>query len=281
PGMATEAGYDTQFFTPGDTGFLSVGKWLHSIGFSEVHGSEEDWYSGLERWQFNAVSDEDFYPRFLDWLDARADSKPFVSVLLNVTSHPPFINPRTHTIDPEGSFRYVDEQLGNLYDELRLRGYFRTGILIVMGDHRTMTPLNESEFLDFGDRAFARVPMIVIGDIDMPAVVEGSFQQIDLLPSLAWQLGVEWCRSPYMGSFLRENPHPPQVVFHARGDDRNRVDVYHDNDKVSAFLLDGDDSRWLGPPPADGERVAAWINVQRDEASRRGRQQGEKQDSLR
>lgn len=276
PGMADKAGYSSLFFTPGDTGFLGVGDWLRGIGFSEVHGSEESWYEGHERWQFNAVADEVFYPRILDWLGTRDHATPFVAVLLNVTSHPPFVNPRTHRIDPEGSFRYVDEQLGELHDALQRQGFFDNGLLIVMGDHRSMTPLHESEYREFGERAFARVPMIVIGDIDMPKVVDAAFQQTDLLPSLAWQFGVDWCRPPFAGSFLRPHPEPPALVFHARGDDRNRVDVYHGSDEVAAYLLDGDDSRWLGPPPEDGERVAAWINVQRDEAARRGgKPQGE------
>jgi phosphoglycerol transferase MdoB-like AlkP superfamily enzyme len=268
--MATEAGYQSLFFTPGDTGYLGVGDWLQDIGFSEVHGSEEPWYEGYERWQFNAVADEIFYRRIMDWLDSRDQTRPFVSVLLNVTSHPPFVNPRTHRIDPEGSFRYVDEQLGELHDALRQQGFFRNGLLIIMGDHRTMTPLHEAEYREFGERAFARVPMIVIGDVEMPKVVETPFQQTDLLPSLAWQFGVNWCRPAFAGSFLRSDPEPPELVFHARGDNRNQVDVYHGIDEESAYLLDGDDSRWLGTPPADGERVAAWINVERDEAARRG-----------
>lgn len=273
PGMAIEAGYQSLFITPGDTGFLGVGTWLNEIGFSEVLGSDEAWYEGHERWQFNAVEDRLFYQRFVDWLDHHGQSDRFVSVLLSVTSHPPFVNPRTHQIDPEGSFRYVDEQLGELHDSLAERGFFRNGLLIIMGDHRTMTPLDETEYRQFGERAFARVPMIVIGDVEMPKVVETPFQQTDLLPSLAWVFGVPWCRSPYAGSFLRANPEPPQLVFHARGDDRNRVDVYHGTDEESAYVLDGDDSRWLGPPPEDGERVAAWINVQRHEAALRGRKQ--------
>ncbi|MEZ5461497.1 LTA synthase family protein [Dokdonella sp.] len=271
PGMAAEADYQSLFLTPGDTGFLGVGEWLNSIGYTEVHGSEEPWYEGHERWQFNAVADEVFYNRIIDWLDTRDPVRPFVSVLLTVTSHPPFVNPRTRQIDPEGSFRYVDEQLGELHAALRQRGFFDNGLLIIMGDHRTMTPLHEAEYRQFGERAFARVPMIVIGNVQMPKVVEEAFQQTDLLPSLAWQFGVNWCRSPYAGSFLRSDPEPPELVFHARGDDRNRVDVYHGAGEDSAYLLDGDDSRWLGTPPADGDRVAAWINVKRDEAAQRAR----------
>ena len=271
PGVARSAGYQSQFFTPGDTGFLGVGDWLREIGFDEVHGSDDAYYDGHERWQFHSVEDSVFYARFLQWLAARDAGQPFVSVLLNVSSHPPFINPHSHRIDPEGSFRYVDEQVGQLYDALREQGFFEHGILVVMGDHRTMTPLRAEEYAHFGERAYARVPMIVAGSIDMPAVIEEPFQQTDLLPSLAWQFGVEHCRSPYAGSFLRPDPQPPALIVHARGDDRNRIDIYHGEDGVSAFQLDGDDSRWLDKPPPDADRVAAWINVQRADAVKRAK----------
>ncbi len=269
PGLATASGYESAFFTPGDTGFLEIGRWLKRIGFDTISGADDPWYAGRERWQFNSVEDSVFYQRFLDWLDHRDGGKPFVSVLLTVSSHPPFLDPRSHKIDPERSFRYVDEQIGVFHDALRQRGFLDHGLLIVMGDHRTMTPLHEDEFAVHGDRAYARVPMVVSGKLTMPAVVEDAFQQTDLLPSLAWQFGAEHCRSAYDGSFLRSDPQAPAIVVHARGDDRNRIDIYHD-DAVSGFLLDGDDSRWLDEAPPDAGHIAAWINVQRAEAALRG-----------
>lgn len=269
PGLATANGYESAFFTPGDTGFLDLGRWLRQIGFDTISGADDPWYAGRERWQFNSVEDSVFYQRFLDWLDHRDTAKPFVSVLLTVSSHPPFLDPRSHKVDPERSFRYVDEQIGVFHEALRQRGFLDHGVLIVMGDHRTMTPLHEDEFAAHGERAYARVPMVVSGKVEMPAVVEDAFQQTDLLPSLAWQFGAEHCRSAYSGNFLRSDPQAPAIVVHARGDDRNRIDIYED-DSVSGFLLDGDESRWLGEAPADAEHIAAWINVQRAEAAARG-----------
>ena len=272
PAVATEGGYESGFFTPGDTAFLGIGRWLKQIGFNTISGADDPWYAGRERWLFNAVEDSIFYQRFLDWFDHRDHDKPFVSVLLTVSSHPPFVDPRTRKVDPERSFRYVDEQIGAFYDALKQRGFLDHGVLIVMGDHRTMTPLREQEFSAYGERAYARVPMVVSGKVDMPAIVEGAFQQTDLLPSLAWQFGAEHCRSEYNGSFLRSDPQAPAIIVHARGDDRNRIDIYH-GDAVSGFLLDGDDSRWLDSPPADAQHIAAWINEQRAEAAARGVQE--------
>jgi hypothetical protein len=45
--------------------------------------------------------------------------------------------------------------------------------------------------------------------------------------------------------------------------------VYHGKDAVSGYLLNGDGSGWLDPPPADAARIAAWIDTQRDDARQR------------
>ncbi|MEO8010982.1 MAG: LTA synthase family protein, partial [Dokdonella sp.] len=184
PTMARAAGYRSLFFTPGDTSFLGLGGWLRNLGFDQVDGSDDAAYTNQRRWQFGAVEDKSFYERFLAWLDSRDRSQRFAALLLTVTSHPPFVNPRDGRVDPEGTFRYVDEQIGRFDSALRERGFYQNGVLVVMGDHRTMTPLHRNEFEFFGERAFARVPLVVIGDIDMPAVVDAPFQQTDLVPSM-------------------------------------------------------------------------------------------------
>jgi hypothetical protein len=144
------------------------------------------------------------------------------------------------------------------------------GIVVVMGDHRTMTPLSADEFQHYGDRAFARVPMIVAGKVEMPPVIEEAFQQTDVLPSLSWQIGVDFCRLPYTGSFLRPDPKPPSIVVHARGDDRNRVDIYQGPLGTFGYHLKGDDSNWVGGQPQNAAAIAAWIDVQRADAQVRG-----------
>lgn len=51
-------------------------------------------------------------------------------------------------------------------------------------------------------------------------------------------------------------------LVQARGDDRNRVDVYH-GDRAASYMEDGDASRWQGTPPPQAQMVAACINAQR------------------
>jgi arylsulfatase A-like enzyme len=190
-----------------------------------------------------------------------------VSVLLTVTSHPPFVNPGSGRVDPERTFRYVDAQIGQFHDELQRRGFFGDGVLLVLGDHRTMTPLHAAEYRAHGDRAFARIPLVVVGAVRMPPVVETAFQQSDILPSITALLGAGECRSPFAGDFLRPDPQPPRYVVHARGDDRDRVDVYWGEDGIAGFRLDGDASGWIDGAPPDADAVAAWIDTQRRRAA--------------
>jgi lipoteichoic acid synthase len=275
PEIARKSGYESAFFTSGDTGFLHLGDLLTLLGFDTINGAEDAYYEGHPRGQFGAAEDRVFYDRFLLWLDQRARRDPFVAYLLTVTSHPPFLDPRSGQINPERTLRYVDEQIGRFYDELRDRDFFANGVLLILGDHRTMTPLTEDEFRQHGDRAFARIPLVVAGAVEMPRVVEDAFQQVDLRPSLQWLLGESACVGPFVGNFLRADPQPPNYVTHVRGDDRNRVDIYHTGSAVSGFRLDGDDSTWISEPPADAENVSAWIAVQRQDAAERASKKSE------
>lgn len=262
PGIAHRAGYEAAHFTTESLAFLDTGAWLRELRFDTVDGSEDAFYAGMQRWQFGAAEDAALFGRFEQWLDHRHDPRPFVAVLLTVSSHPPFVDPRTDKIDPKGTFGYVDDQLVDFHDALARRGFFDNGILFITGDHHSMTPIDPREYAKFGERSFARIPLIVVGKVDMPKVVDAPFQQSDFPASLAHILGVEYCRTPFNGIFLDPQPQPARYVVQARGDDRNRVDVYYD-ERVASYMEDGDASGWQGAPPPQADMVAAWINAQR------------------
>jgi arylsulfatase A-like enzyme len=187
--------------------------------------------------------------------------------MLTVSTHPPYVDPRSNTIDPENAFKYVDGEIARFYRELKQRGFLDHGVLIVLGDHRTMTPLHEEEFAKWGDRAFSRVPFVVAGAVDMPKVIDAPFQQTDIAPSIADFVGLESCTSSFVGHFLRAEPKAPDYVLHVRGDDRDRLDVYYGSGGVGEFRYDGDASGFRGAPPPNADEVAAWIDVHRDRKS--------------
>lgn len=261
--IAHRAGYKIHYFTTSDLAFLKSDVWLRDLGFDSVEGSESPFYAGMTRRLFGAADDAALFERFDKWLDQRGDGDgPFIAVLLTVSGHPPFVNPRDGKTDPEGTFHYVDDQLADFHDRLEKRGFLNNGVLMITGDHRSMTPLLPGEFDKFGDRAFARIPMIVAGAVDMPKVVDAPFAQSDVPASVAQFVGVEYCRNEFSGTFLNADPKPPRYIAHTRGDDRDRVDVYFD-DRIASYFENGDDSGFSDVKPPDASTVSAWIDAQR------------------
>jgi lipoteichoic acid synthase len=267
-GVAHRAGYSAHYFTTADLSFLDSGTWLRELGFDSVEGNEATFYRDQLRGQFGAPPDAALFARFEEWLAQRDgshphDDRPFIAVLLTVSSHPPFVDPRSGKQDPRGAFGYVDEQLAAFHAHLAASGFLDHGVLLITGDHRSMTPLDAHEYRRFGERAFARIPLIVAGAVDMPPVVDAAFQQSDLPASVARLVGADYCRSAFTGTLLDASPAPPRYVLHTRGDDRNRVDVYFDGD-VAGYAEDGDASHWIdAKAPPDAQSVAAWIDAQR------------------
>lgn len=262
PAIVHRAGYTTHYFTASDLDYEQSGTWLRALGFDSVEGSENPYYAGMPRGEFNAAEDAALFSRFEQWLDQRQDTRPFLAVLLTVSSHPPFAHPRTGELDAQKTFGYIDEQLVEFHAQLGRRGFLDDGVLLITGDHRSMTPLLPEESRDFGSRAFARIPLLVAGAVDMPRVVDAAFSQSDVPASLAHFLGVDHCRAPFNGYFLSQQPTPPQFIVHARGDERDRVSVYAGAASAD-YLEDGDASRWLdgGLPQAD--LIAGWLVAQR------------------
>ncbi|QBB70662.1 hypothetical protein ELE36_09955 [Pseudolysobacter antarcticus] len=264
PDVLHRAGYATHFFTTGDLGFLDKTDWLKALGFDSYEGAEQPFYNGWKRRHFNAAEDKALYQRFLQWFDQQHGATPSFSMLLTVSTHPPFINPEDESSDEPGVFRYADKQLVMLYTELKQRNFFQHGILLISGDHRSMTPVFAEEIRRFGDSALARTPLVIVSDLPgLPhGVIDTPFQQSDLLPSLAELVQPQACRTSAQGWFLRQNPLPAAYVEHARGDKRDVVDIYfgqHQGDVV----LNGDNSRWQGDKPADWQQIALGIHADR------------------
>lgn len=264
PDVLHHAGYATHFFTTGDLGFLDKTDWLKSLGFDSYEGAEQPFYNAWKRRHFNAAEDKALYQRFLQWLDQQYGGAPSFSMLLTVSTHPPFINPEDEASDEPGVFRYADKQLGMLYTELKQRGFFQHGILLISGDHRSMTPVFPAEIRRFGDSALARTPLILLSDLPgLPhGFIDRPFQQSDLLPSLAELIQPQACRTSAQGWFLRQNPLPAAYIEHARGDKRDVVDIYFGQQK-GAVVLNGDNSRWQGDKPADWQQIALGIHADR------------------
>ena len=255
-------GYRTAFFTSGDLRFGHRDRWLESIGVEYAEGAAQPFYDGMPRGAFGAASDAALVDRFLQWHATDGARGPFMATILTVATHPPYVQGRTE----EGErFRATDRAVARLASELAKRGFFRDGVLLVVGDHRAMTPLPPVEREALGSAAQMRVPLIVVGDARVPkGPSDAPVQQADLLPSLRYLLDTQACRTSWQGRFLGGPAVASRYVVYPDPFRRNEVDVLEGSQHYR-LLLDGDDSRWIDPPAdaGDAQGLLDRVNAER------------------
>ena len=251
-------GYWDGFFTPGDLGFGERRDWLPKIGITAMEGADHPAYADWPRGAFDAPADRALFARWLQWFDQERPPTPFLATLLTVGTHPPFMD--VDTSDPfvpgeAAGMRRIDRDVVAFVEQLRARRFFENGILVVLGDHRTMTPIGSDEIARFGDRSAVRVPMFVLGASGLPAGrVPGPFQQTDFIPSLRAVITGQDCRTEAQGRWLGPDPAPAKHVVYQHPARRDEVRVRID-DREYHLRLDGDDTRWIGAEPPDATRL--------------------------
>ncbi len=245
PRMLHSYGYDTVFLTTGNLGFLGKGQWLKDIGFDMIEGHEATAYKGLRRYQFDAASDDALYARALAKLEEHKPTPTFM-VLETVTTHLPNVDPETGAHSQELTYRYADRQLGNFVRSLKAGGFFDRGTLIITADHRAMVPMSLKEQALYGDSAYVRVPMTVLGGGLAQREEKATFSQSDLLTSLRNTVGTgQHCVGTNQGVFLPAVVHVPQCVYTNRSYDINSVFVHCDAHDFT-IALNGDHTQFVG-----------------------------------
>ena len=264
-GRLRELGYHSAFLTTASLSFLGMDRWSRAIGFDYAEGGEGAFYSGLEKGQFGAAEDAALFDRVLKYVDERDRAKPLFLGVLTVSLHPPFSVPHEQRQDEMAVARYVDAELARLYEALQERGFFSDGLLLIVGDHRSMTPLKPGEFDRYGASAFARIAAYAFGAEALPRGVETRpFQQTDVLPSLLALIDGRACRTPLQGNFLAAPLTSARHVLHVSGYEREQVQLIADG-PGAAIVLDGDATHWIGAAPQDAAAVLAAVNRDRVE----------------
>jgi hypothetical protein len=246
-GMAevfARAGFSTAFLTTGPLSFLRKGEWLRQLGFDHVEGNEHPFYRDWPRIAFHAAADEALYRRALEWMEGEADS-PYLLVLETVSTHQPYIHPEHGDYDIEGSFRYADRWAAWFHERLVERGFFDDGVLLIVSDHRSMTPVSVEERRAFGRGAASRIPMILVDPRwPGPAVIDRVHGLGDLVPGMRERVAGEVCTNPTQASPFAPEGVDGACAFHLRGAERGIVDVFCEGGD-GRVVLDGDDTRFL------------------------------------
>jgi arylsulfatase A-like enzyme/tetratricopeptide (TPR) repeat protein len=128
------------------------------------------------------------------WLDTLSDDRFFLFFHL-YEPHAPYTPPaRFASLEPyDGEVAYADEIVGQLFDRLKARGWYRNATIVLLGDHgEGLGDHGEAEHGLFLYNDTLHVPLIVKlpGDRSAGRRVSDPVQHIDLLPTLAHLSGL-------------------------------------------------------------------------------------------
>lgn len=245
PQQLDEAGYRSVFLTSGDLGYTRKGEWLKHIGFDRMSGSKDEAYAGIERHQFGSVADPVLYAHARSVIrQQRQAGIPSFIVVENVSTHQPYRQPETGEQSEEAVFRYMDRTAADFIEGLREDGFMDDGVLIVVSDHRAMTFETAAEHKVFGPSAAARIPGFILADGITPGEVAEPTHQADMMFTVMDQASSEVCGRRGQRSLLSEQPLTSRCLLHARGDQRDKVDVFC-ADGYGRVRVEGDNSRFV------------------------------------
>ena len=141
--------------------------------------------------------------------EMKALKKPFYIKLITVTSHMPFNMPEEYerlnfaTKDTSTgyleSIRYVDEEFGKFYDNLKQEGILEDSVIVIYGDHEGVHKYYKTELPDNNRELpfIIHAPGLEGVEIDKPG------GQVDMMPTLLYLLGID--QSEYAHTVMGRN----------------------------------------------------------------------------
>jgi len=150
------------------------------------------------------LGDEDFFSQSIPKM--KQFKQPFLSTLITLSSHTPFILPQDlqtlpipadTNLDPTQqqyleSIHYMDTALGEFIGGLKSSGLYDNSVIFIYGDHESFT--NISQALSVGDNnlpalAASQVPLIILNSGIAPAQITTPASHLDFYPTVVNLLG--------------------------------------------------------------------------------------------
>lgn len=223
-------GYSTHFVSGSSLFFLDADQWLPSVGFANLHGPAPAPGETRGNYVFQAWSDRETYNVALKVM--QQTPSPGLFVVNTMSSHMPYHHPETGARGEQAAMAYADEAFANFHHALLAQGFFdEGGILVLTGDHRSMTPISTPEQQRYGASAPARVPLFVLAK-DLPRLPtawrDTPWQHADLPASLEYWAGNQACLQHRQRNIFATSSEAPakRCIIQTRGDNQRYVNAF-------------------------------------------------------
>ena len=181
-------GYHLKFWYGGDEDFTNMRSYLISGGFIDrVNDHSFPVAQRLSKW---GVPDHILFSRAAEEIANRGSDRPTLDVILSLSSHEPFEVPTADRYHHPymNSIAYTDSCIGAFADTLRRCGKWENTLLVFVPDHGYPYP---ADVQNHEPRRYA-IPMVWAGGaIAQPQEVTALCSQIDLVPTLLAQMGID------------------------------------------------------------------------------------------
>ena len=172
----------------GDEDFTNMRSYLISGGFIDrVNDHSFPVAQRLSKW---GVPDHILFSRAAEEIATRGSDRPTLDVILSLSSHEPFEVPTADRYHHPymNSIAYTDSCIGAFADTLRRCGKWENTLLVFVPDHGYPYP---ADVQNHEPRRYA-IPMVWAGGaIAQPQEVTALCSQIDLVPTLLAQMGID------------------------------------------------------------------------------------------
>ena len=203
PTVLKENGYYNLFFMTHESQYDNMNAFFRTNGFDEIHAEEN--YPQEKIANHFGVQDDYLYEYALPILNERGKSgKPFFSVLLSISNHPPYVipsyfQPKSEKIEDQ-IVEYADWSIRQFMTEAEKQPWFNNTLFVLIGDHGKLVGTPENEMPE----AYNHVPFMIYGKGIEPRSVDHFGGQIDVAPTLLGMLGISYTQNNFGIDLLKE-----------------------------------------------------------------------------
>ena len=205
-----EIGYQSSFFIPHDEEYDYMGDFLRACDFDRVYDRKDYNEETSEVW--GGVPDDVLFHHSINYVNSFSE-KPFLSMIMTVSNHPPYITPERYkkiSDDPEKAvLAYTDDALKDFIREASEQDWYDNTIFILVGDHGKKSQSYKYNM----DLSYNHVPCIMFSTLfkDMPRKFSQVGGQIDIFPTIMGLLNQPYYNNSMGIDLLKESR--PYIYF--------------------------------------------------------------------
>ncbi len=232
------AGYTSRFISSSPLlfkmkNFVDMSKWTQVIT-----NEEKDFPESKNRYVFDSIPDEELYKKVEQLINEEKNN--FFYYIKTSSTSTPNVTPNAK-FNFEDAYRYADEKLGEFIENLEQNNFFKNGIVIITGDHKSW---NNPKVFDAPENLMDphKVPLIILnGDLE-EKISHTYFSHSSLGVLIQSMILKEYRLNKFNADPLNSNKN--EVVYHFEHEKPNFV-LVSEGEKNTEILVNGNKSSFI------------------------------------